>query len=250
MSLPTAPFYPSTLLDPRNAADLKQVLWQNFFIINEGPGFSRQPTRVGGQPNIVIGPPTFGQHYVNAVWVDGIRGLWYCVASGVPGTWVQAELPVVTAFPTTTHVGYRVVRSDTGYTSYYWDGSTWVSIGGGGGGGTVTGAQNMGTAADGEGLYNSLSGTVLLFRRIKAGENISLTSNANSVEVLVQHDPHFIGTTTLDVLKIIAQAAPATPADDSFVSWVSSSGTSPNKTLIWKAKSRDGGEVILSSVIV
>jgi hypothetical protein len=108
----------------------------------------------------------------------------------------------------------------------------------------------MGTAADGEGLFSSLLGTVLLFRRIKAGQNISLTSNANSVEVLVQHDPHFIGTTTLDVLKIIAQSAPATPADDSFVSWVSSSGTSPNKTLIWKAKSRDGGEVILSSVIV
>ena len=248
MSLPTAPFYPSTLLDPRNAADLKQVLWQNFFIINEGPGFSRQPTRVGGQPNSVVGPPTFGQHYVNAVWVDGIRGLWYCIASGVPGTWVQAEIPVVTSFPTTTYVGYRVTRSDSGYASYYWNGSSWVAIGGGSG--TVTGAQNMGTGADGEGLYNSLSGTVLLFRRIKAGENINLVSNANSVEVLVQHDPHFIGTTTLDILKIIAQSAPATPSDDSFVSWVYSSGTSPNKTLIWKAKSRDGGEVILSSVIV
>jgi hypothetical protein len=108
----------------------------------------------------------------------------------------------------------------------------------------------MGTAADGEGLYDSLYGSILLFRRIKAGENINLVSNANSVEVLVQHDPHFIGTTTVDILKIIAQAAPATPADDSFVSWVSSSGTSPNKTLIWKAKSRDGTEVILSSVIV
>jgi hypothetical protein len=108
----------------------------------------------------------------------------------------------------------------------------------------------MGTGADGEGLYDSLSGTVLLFRRIKAGENINLVSNANSVEVLVQHDPHFIGTTTLDILKIIAQSTPATPIDDSFVSWVYSSGTSPNKTLIWKAKSRDGEEVILSSVIV
>jgi hypothetical protein len=108
----------------------------------------------------------------------------------------------------------------------------------------------MGTGADGEGLFSSLSGTVLLFRRIKAGQNINLVSSANSVEVLVQHDPHFIGTTTLDILKIIAQSTPATPSDDSFVSWVYSSGTSPNKTLIWKAKSRDGEEVILSSVIV
>jgi|694.fasta_scaffold130470_2 hypothetical protein len=249
MPLPTAPFYPSTLLDPRNAADLKQLLWQNFFIINEGPGFSRQPTRIGGQPNTEVGPPTFGQHYVNAVWVDGIRGLWYCIASGIPGTWIQAELPVVTSFPTTTYVGYRVTRSDQGYASYYWDGTAWVPISGASPSG-VTGAQNMGTAADGEGLYDSLYGSILLFRRIKAGENINLVSNANSVEVLVQHDPHFIGTTTVDILKIIAQAAPATPADDSFVSWVSSSGTSPNKTLIWKAKSRDGTEVILSSVIV
>jgi hypothetical protein len=95
-----------------------------------------------------------------------------------------------------------------------------------------------------------LSGTTLLFRRIKAGENISLVSNANSIEVVVQHDPHFIGTTTVDVLKIIAQSTPTTPVDDSFVSWVYTSGTSPNKTIIWKAKSRDGGEVILSSVIV
>ena len=247
MSYPTAPFYPSTLLDPRNAVDLKQVLWQNFFIINEGPGFSRQPTRVSGQPNLEIGPPTFGQRYVNAIWVDGIRGLWYCVASGIPGTWAQAELPVVTSFPTTTHVGYRVIRSDLGYASYYWNGTTWVTISGGG---TITGAANKGTGADGQGLYDSLSGTVLLFRRIKAGENINLISNANSVEVLVTHDPHFVGTTTLDILKIIAQSAPATPSDDSFVSWVYSSGISPNKTLIWKAKSRDGGEVILSSVIV
>jgi hypothetical protein len=249
MALPTAPFYPSSLLDPRNAADLKQLLWKNFFIINEGPGFSRQPTRVGGEPNTVVGPPTFGQHYVNAVWVDGIRGLWYCVASGIPGTWAQAELPVVTAFPTTTQVGYRVIRSDEGYITYYWDGTNWVNIGGGGGG-TVTGAQNLGTGADGQGVYSSLSGTTLLFRRIKAGENISLVSNANSIEVAVQHDPHFIGTTTVDVLKIIAQSTPTTPVDDSFVSWVYTSGTSPNKTIIWKAKSRDGGEVILSSVIV
>lgn len=247
MSLNTAPFYPSTLLDPRNAIDLKQVLWQNFFIINEGPGFSRQPTRVGGQPNVEIGPPTFGQRYVNAVWVDGIRGLWYCVASGIPGTWVQAELPVVTSFPTTSRVGYRVIKSNAGYASYYWDGTTWVTSGGGG---TVTGAQNMGTGADGQGIFSSLSGSVLLFRRIKEGSNISLTSTANSVEVLVKNDPHFIGTTTIDILKIISQSTPTTPSDDSFVSWVYSSGSSPNKTIIWKAKSRDGGEVILSSVIV
>jgi len=249
MAISTAPFYPSSLLDPRNAVDLKQLLWQNFFIVNEGPGFSRQPTRVGGQPNTRVGPPNFGQHYVNALWVDGLRGLWYCVTSGTPGTWIQAELPVLTSFPTTDQVGYRVIKSDEGYTTYYWDGSTWVSIGGGGGG-TVTGAQNLGTVADGLGVYSTVAGTTLLFKRILAGQNINLISNPNSIEVLVQHDPHFIGTTTVDVLKIIAQSTPSTPGDDSYVSWVYTSGVSPNKTIIWKAKSSDGGEVILSSVIV
>ena len=248
-SQPPAPFYPSGLLDTRNAADLRQTLWRNFFIINEGPGFSRQPTRVDGQPTTLLGPPDFGQHYVNALWVDAIRGLWYCVASGQPGTWIQAEIPVVIAFPTVTTLGYRITRSDLGYVSYYWDGVAWVSIGGGSGG-SITGAQNLGTIVDGEGLYSTVVGGILLFKRIKAGENISLNSSANSLEVLVQHDPHFIGTTTLDVLKILTTATPATPSDDSYLVWVYTTGSSPNKQIVWKAKTQDGTEVILSSVIV
>jgi hypothetical protein len=248
-SQPQAPFYPSGLLDTRNSADLRQTLWRNFFIINEGPGFSRQPTRVDGQPTSIIGPPDFGQHYVNALWVDAIRGLWYCIASGQPGTWIQAEIPVVTSFPTVTTVGYRVTRSDLGYLSYYWDGADWIAIGGGGGG-SVTGAQNLGTAADGSGVYSTQAGGILFFKRIKAGENISLNASANSLELMVQHDPHFIGTTTVDVLKILNTSTPANPGDDSYVSWVYTSGSSPNKQVVWKAKAQDGTEVILSSVIV
>lgn len=245
-SQPPAPFYPSGLLDPRNAANLQQTLWRNFFIVNEGPGFSRQPTRVDGQPTTILGPPNFGHHYVNALWVDALRSLWYCVASGQPGTWIQAEIPVVSSFPTVTTVGYRVTRSDLGYINYYWDGAAWVASGGG----SITGAANLGTVADGEGWYDSSSAGILLFKRIKQGENISLSAQANSVEVAVQQDPHFVGTTTVDVLKILHSATPATPGDDSFVSWVYTNGSSPNKQIVWKAKAQNGEELILSSIIV
>ena len=248
-SQPQAPFYPSGILDTRNAADLRQTLWRNFFIINEGPGFSRQPTRVNGQPTDLIGPPDFGQHYVNAIWVDALRSLWYCVASGQPGTWIQAEIPTLTDYPTVTTIGYRITRGDLGYISYYWDGASWVAIGGGGGG-SVTGAQNLGTSSDGSGVYSTAAGGILFFKRIKAGENISLNSSATSLEMVVKHDPHFVGTTTLDILKVLTTATPTTPSDDSFVSWVYTSGSSPNKVVIWKAKAQDGAEVILSSVIV
>jgi hypothetical protein len=251
--LPTAPFYPSRLGDPRYAADLKQLLWSNFFIINEGPGFSRQPTRIDGQPTTVSGPPNFGTHYVNALWVDGLRSVWYCIHSGTWGTsnpavWVQSEVPILTSFPTSVQVGYRVIRSDLGYAQYYWDGSTWVALYSPG---AITAADNLGTlAADGQGVYSTTTSNTLLFRRIKSGDNITLVSNPNSIEVAVQEDPYFKGTTTVDIFKILAGAAPDDQTDDSVVSWVETSGVTPNKTMIWKCKWPDGVSVILSSRIL
>jgi hypothetical protein len=44
-------------------------------------------------------------------------------------------------------------------------------------------ASNLGTSADGEGLFDSKSDVDLQFKRIKAGTNISLTSETNDIEI-------------------------------------------------------------------
>jgi hypothetical protein len=191
-----------------------------------------------------------GTWYVDALWIDSLRSVWYCVATGAPGTWLQGSIPVVAATPTTTVVGYRITRSDLGYADYYWDGSSWVLISGGGGGGTVTGGQNLGTGADGEGVFTTVSGGNLLFRRIKPGANITVTSETNDLSVAVQTSPHFTGTTTIDVTKVPAVATPSPPGDDSFLVYTTSTGVSPNKQIVYKAKATDGTEVILCSIIV
>ena len=42
---------------------------------------------------------------------------------------------------------------------------------------------NMGTSPDGEGLYSNMNGTVLQFKRLKAGTNIDVTSGTNNLTV-------------------------------------------------------------------
>jgi len=44
-------------------------------------------------------------------------------------------------------------------------------------------ASNLGTGSDGEGLYSTKSGVELKFRRIKAGTNVTLTSEVNDVVI-------------------------------------------------------------------
>lgn len=221
-NLNTAPFYPSGLLDPRYASDIKQVLWTNFLQINESPGYQRMPSRVGGQPTTQAGPPTYGQHYADALWVDIHRSLWLCIVSGIPGTWTQLEIPVLTSNPGSVPVGYRIIRSDLGYSTYYWNGSAWIIVSGGGGGGGSP---------------------------IVAGENITLTPIGPDINVSVSHNPHFVGQTTLDYLVMPNMVAPS-PVADSFVCWTESTGLSPNKVVLFKAKGPDGTDVVLSSVIV
>lgn len=56
-----------------------------------------------------------------------------------------------------------------------------TGAGGGGGGGTITGAQNVGT---GEGdVYRGTTGTTLDIKTIKQGTGITVTNNANEVEI-------------------------------------------------------------------
>ena len=249
MSNNTSPFYPSGLLDPRSSADLKQLLWQNFLTINEGPGFSRQPSRVGGLQTDHLGPPTSGQQWANALWVDGLHSLWLCTISGTPGTWVQVEPPIVSSPPITTLVGYRIIRFDLAFAQYYWDGSVWVEISGGGGGGSSITLANL-IDPGGLGVYDHTALSVAYFRLIKGGSNIDLTSGARSITVAVSDSPTFTGMTSVSTLRLIPQSTPSTPPDDSIVAWVESTGASPNKLIIAKMKARDVSEVILSSVIV
>lgn len=220
--LNAGPFYPSGLLDPRYASDMRQLLWTNFLMINEGPGYQRMPSRIGGQPTDKAGPPTYGQHYADALWVDVNRSLWLCTVSGVSGTWVQLELPVLTSNPSSVPVGYRIIRSDLGYATYYWNGLTWVLVSGGGGGG----------------------GSPVI-----AGENITLAPIGPDVQINVSHNPHFVGSVILDYLLLPNMAAPS-PSVDTFVCWSEATGVSPNRVIKFKTKGPDGTEVVLSSVIV
>ena len=56
-----------------------------------------------------------------------------------------------------------------------------TGTGGGGGGGTITGAQNVGTG-QGE-VYRGTTGTTLDIKTIKQGTGITVTNNANDVEI-------------------------------------------------------------------
>lgn len=52
-----------------------------------------------------------------------------------------------------------------------------------GGGGEANTASNLGTSGDGEGLYSDKSGIDLRFKRIKAGTNVTLTSETNDIVI-------------------------------------------------------------------
>lgn len=71
--------------------------------------------------------------------------------------------------PTATENGKVITYNDTNQSFEYDD--------------YVGSASNLGTSGDGEGLFDSKSGVDLQFKRIKAGTNISLTSETNDVVI-------------------------------------------------------------------
>lgn len=242
-----ANLYPSGLEDVRNSADTAKVLVDNFTNINNSLAYTVQPYLIEGSPTTDLGPPTSGENQKYALWVDASTGVWECIVSGDPGTWIQRQPATLTAFPSDPPTNYWVIRTDLAFTQYIWNGSSWEAIGGGGGGSST--GSNLGTGSDGEGWYDSNLGSVLQFRRVKAGENIALDPSANYVGVGVTHDPHFIGTTWVDVLKLLAIAAP-TPAVDTYKFYTTASGLSPNRVVTLTAMDPNGSEVIISSVIL
>ena len=71
--------------------------------------------------------------------------------------------------PTATENGKVITYNDTNQSFEYDD--------------YVGSASNLGASGDGEGLFDSKSGVDLQFKRIKAGSNISLTSETNDVVI-------------------------------------------------------------------
>jgi hypothetical protein len=43
-------------------------------------------------PSTTAGKPTTGKHFVGELYVDQPGVLYYCTASGTPGTWEQVQL--------------------------------------------------------------------------------------------------------------------------------------------------------------
>lgn len=83
---------------------------------------------------------------------------------------------------TSTHHGLLPKLENTG-TKVLFDDGTWQVPPGAGGTGEVNTASNLGTGADGEGLYSSKVGVDLKFKRIKGGTNITVTGETNDVKV-------------------------------------------------------------------
>jgi hypothetical protein len=75
---------------------------------------------------------------------------------------------------------------------------------------------------------------------------ISTLSNANLVL-----DPNGSGTVILESpLTQNATSAPSTPNANSMVTYVTASGTTPNREIAWKIKNQSGEEIIVSTLIV
>lgn len=109
--------------------------------------FFRIATKVSGVPVVTLGSPTAGTWQLAQVYRDTYRAEFICTVAGTPGTWIQLSPAVVTAYPGSPLTGYWVLRTDLNFGQYYWDGATWIQIGGGGLGSATP--QPTGTAAVG-----------------------------------------------------------------------------------------------------
>jgi hypothetical protein len=84
-------------------------------------------------------------------------------------------------------------------------------------------------------------------------DNIFLDSNTistlNNANLIL--DPTGSGTVILESpLTQNATTAPSTPSANSMVTYVTASGTTPNREIAWKIKNQSGEEVIVSTVLV
>ena len=109
---------PETIVQA-NAEATARMLWR------------MQPTYLSNAPNNVTGPPATLARVLDETWIDKNCATYICTVAGTPGTWKQMSPAVVDANPTGIPTGYWIVRRDLNYASYYYNGSSWVAIGGG-----------------------------------------------------------------------------------------------------------------------
>jgi hypothetical protein len=119
------------LKDVENAAK-PWVPTQDNFETLDARVYKREPSKQNGSATTLIGPPTSGTFVLSQLWWDALGGLWVCTAGGTPGTWVQLDDAVVTAFPENAVDGYRVARSDENFKRYRYvfADDEWVTLGG------------------------------------------------------------------------------------------------------------------------
>lgn len=79
------------------------------------------PTYVSGVATTTKGPPTTGTHVLDEHWIDSLKGEFVCTVAGTPGTWLQIRPHVATSFPSGVTNNYWCVRSDLGFTSWYYN---------------------------------------------------------------------------------------------------------------------------------
>jgi hypothetical protein len=119
----------TNLLTLLNAADKAGVTESNMNTLDTSLAFQRQPSLVSGAPTVATGAPTIGTFPQYEVWVDALSALFLCTVAGTPGTWVQVEPGVASAFPATAPAaGYKLNRSDLGKV-YVYNGTTWLAQG-------------------------------------------------------------------------------------------------------------------------
>lgn len=220
--------FPSGLLDPQGALDPVDVSRRNFFILNESLAFKRSPTKVNGELNTITGSPDFGTWIFDSVWVDTLRAVWLCTASGQPGTWVQVEPAYVTSFPSSPPTDYRVIRIDEDYTSYVWDGATWIETTGGESGLTIPISSE------------DIAGGLHHVADITARDALPDNRRKLGVLVYVISENRYY-TLVNDITN--------SSWEERFMIYSTSTGTTPNKLTQHKFKQGDGTEIILSSVI-
>ena len=99
-------------------------------------------------------------------------------ASGGGSQLIISDFPPQNATP-----GQLWFDSTSGVTSVYYN-FTWVDVGGGDstGGGDTT-ASNLGTVAEGAGLFTAKNGSDLPFKRIRGGNNVDIIEGPNSITI-------------------------------------------------------------------
>lgn len=124
------------------SADPETIVESNFSVLTRLL-YTRVPSFQNNLPTTLVGPPTSGPHVLDEFWRDTVGGEWICTTAGTPGTWKQIRPAIVESEPTTTLVGYWIVRRDLNWKHYRYTGSGFAEVFLSLTGGTMTGALTL-----------------------------------------------------------------------------------------------------------